>query len=766
MFREWRAVFKKPTWIVVMVGIALIPALYNLIFLSSMWDPYDKVSNLPVAIVNQDKKATVQGKDLTVGADMVKNLKKNDALDFHFVDKKEAQEGLKKGRYYMVVTLPSDLSKKAATILTDKPEQMTIDYQTSSGHSFIASKMSDSAMEKLKTSVANNVTKSYTTSLFESMGKLKDGLGQAADGSQQLTTGAVKLKDGSQTITTNLETLAHSTLTFANGSEKLTTGLITYTNGVATLASGASELDSHSQELQAGGQSLVAAANSADLQKLVDGSSQLAAGLAQMSDQLNQHPITQAEKDKLASLSSQLSQFQALLASLPDKSSLQGDLETHLTNMGAAAQTILSAAQADQAAVLTQVQATAAYQSLSSDQQAELSQALTGVSSQAASQAQSILQTLGAIQSSLAASGAQDLTALKDQASSRLEAASQDIANIQLLMSGMEQIQTALNSQLVPGAQAIAAGTATLQGQLQAGASQLSTGIDSYTQGVSKIADGSQQLAANNSQLLSGSQQLTDGAGKIADGSSQLAAGGQTLTGGLASLVTGADKLGSGLVTAEDKLGQVTTTDQNATTLSEPLTLKKTDHDNVGKNGVGMAPYMISVALFVAAISTNTIFTTLPSGRKPKSRWEWLKGRFEINGSIAVLAAFLVYGAVHLLGLSANHELKTLLLILLASNAFMAMVTAFVTWNSKVGAFFSLILLLLQLASSAGTYPLQLTSKFYQFLNPLLPMSYSVSGLRQTISMTGDIGGQLSFLVFAWFAFIALGYALYKPDQD
>ena len=51
----------------------------------------------------------------------------------------------------MVVTLPSDLSEKATSILNGSPEQMQIDYQTSSGHSFIASKMSDSAMTQLKT---------------------------------------------------------------------------------------------------------------------------------------------------------------------------------------------------------------------------------------------------------------------------------------------------------------------------------------------------------------------------------------------------------------------------------------------------------------------------------------------------------------------------------------------------------------------------------------------------------------------------------------
>ena len=140
--------------------------------------------------------------------------------------------------------------------------------------------------------------------------------------------------------------------------------------------------------------------------------------------------------------------------------------------------------------------------------------------------------------------------------------------------------------------------------------------------------------------------------------------------------------------------------------------MSKTDRDNVPVNGVGMAPYMISVALFVCALSTNMIFAKLPSGSHPESRWAWFKSRFEVNGTIAVIAGVLVYGAVHLIGLSANHEMATLFLCVIGSVAFMSIVTALTTWQRKIGAFLSLILLLLQLASSAGTYPLALTNGF------------------------------------------------------
>lgn len=485
MFKEWKSIFKKPTFIIVMIGISLIPALYNIIFLSSMWDPYEQLSDLPVAVVNNDKEASYNGNTMAIEKDMVSNLKENKTLDFHFVNEEEGKKGLEYGDYYMVVTLPSDLSEKAASILTDHPEQMQIDYQTSSGHSFIASKMSDSAMTQLKQNVSTNVTKTYTKALFNKMVDLKDGMSQAVSGIEKLSTGS-------------------------------------------------NQLNQKSQELIAG---------------------------------------------------------------------------------------------------------------------------------------------------------------------------------------------------------------------------------------VDKLQSGSSRLADKSSQLISGASRLESGANKLADGSGKLAEGGTKLTSGLEDLQSGVASLGQGLGNASDQLKSASTESKNAEILSNPLSLSKTDNDQVPVNGIAMAPYMISVVLFVAAISTNMIFTKLPSGCHPESRWAWLKSRAEINGIIAVLAGILVYGGVHLIGLTANHEMKTFILIILTSLVFMSMVTSLTTWNSRIGAFFSLILLLLQLASSAGTYPLALTNDFFRAINLCLPMSYSVSGLRQTISMTGNIHYQVIFLAVILALFTGLGILAYQPKK-
>ncbi len=876
MFKEWKAILKKPTFIIVMIGISLIPALYNIIFLSSMWDPYGKLSDLPVAVVNNDKETSYNGNSMSIGKNMVSNLKENKTLDFHFVDDEEGKKGLENGDYYMVVTLPSDLSEKAASILTNHPEQMQIDYQTSSGHSFIASKMSDSAMTQLKQNVSTNVTETYTKALFNKMVDLKDGMSQAASGSEKLTDGANQLATGSQTLTTNLHSLADSSLTFSNGTEQFTkglssyvsgveqlhlglgnfnSGLVTYTGAVSQLDSGLGQLASKSPELVGGINQLYTGVESytggvsqlnAGLNQFSSGVSaytngvgnlatgayqlsnqsatlrmgveQLSEGIQQLSSKLE---ASSEQKDQINQLSSGMNQLNQAIQNIDVGDTKQ--LDSVLSSIVSLSNQMLASAQSDKATTLANIQSTAAYQSLTSEQQAEISASVSQNLTDSIQSAQSIVALVQGLQGSLEnlQNQSSNLSTLKNQANQVLPLASTSLTG---LSSGLTEIQGAVTSKLVPASQSITSGVnaytagvdkvsqgasqlseknSTLTGgldqlvsgsttltqksfnltagvgqlvektpELVSGIEKLSTGSNQLNQksqelitGVDKLQSGSGQLADKSSQLLSGASQLENGSNKLADGAGKLAEGGTKLTSGLEGLQTGLASLGQGLSNASNQLKSASTESKNAEILSNPLSLSKTDNDQVPVNGIAMAPYMISVALFVAAISTNMIFAKLPSGRHPESRWAWLKSRAEINGIIAVLAGILVYGGVHLIGLTANHEMRTFILIILTSLVFMSMVTALTTWNSRIGAFFSLILLLLQLASSAGTYPLALTNDFFRAINPWLPMSYSVSGLRQTISMTGNIHHQVIFLAVILALFTGLGMLAYQPKK-
>ena len=262
--------------IIILIAIITIPAIYTSVFLGSMWDPYGDADELPVAVVNHDKKVKYEGKTLQVGDDLVKNLKDSGSLDFHFVSDKKAEEGLKSGEYYMIISIPEDFSKNATTLMDKNPKQMKLIYKTNPGTNYVASKMDDSAMAKIEKSVREKVTETYVKTVFDQIKTAGSGFQKAADGSKKIESGAKKLKAGNDTIEQNLKKLASSTLTFQNGAKSLSVGLKTYTAGVAKVDSGAKSLKSGTKTLKNGVAALQTGAT-----QLSNGSKSLKLGISQ-----------------------------------------------------------------------------------------------------------------------------------------------------------------------------------------------------------------------------------------------------------------------------------------------------------------------------------------------------------------------------------------------------------------------------------------------------------------------------------------------------
>lgn len=735
--------------------------------------PYGSLDNLPVAVVNKDKTATLNDKKLTIGDDMVDSMSINKALDYHFVSQKKADKGLKDGDYYMVITLPEDLSEKASSLLTDNPKKLNIKYQTTAGRSFVASKMSESAMTKLKDTVSENITETYTKAVFKSMSGLQDGLQEASDGGNELLSGSQQLESGSQTITDNLNTAASGSQTLADGTATLSSGLTTYTNGVSTLASGANELNSNSVALISGIAQLKE--SSTQVQRLVDGANSLTDGLQQLATSTT---LSAEETENIQSLISGLPQLNAgiqqLNASVSEISTNVDitQISTVLSDIASQAQGILKAEEKDSSDRLAAIQATPVYQEdLDASQQAQLVNALNTSGNSVSQQAQQILTDVQTMKASLTA-----LSPLSSKVT-ELQTAVSQIANqsnvalpgsvkaLTTLSTGLNQVNTATTTQLVPGSSQIASGISTLNTKLSSGANELLTGATTYTNAVSQIASGANQLVANNNQLTSGASQLQSGAEALASGSSQLAAGSGTLTSGLTTLTSGLSTLSSSLTDASKQLSLVSVTNKNAKLVSNPVSTKETDNDNVKVNGIGMAPYMIAVSLMVVALSTNVIFASSLSGRPVKNRFEWAKQKLFINGLISTVGSLVLYGAIQFLGFEANYEWRTIFLIILGGWTLMALVTALVGWDNRYGSFLSLVMLLLQVGSAGGSYPIELSPKFFQVVHPYMPMTYIVTGLRQTISMTGSIGTQVGVLSAFLVAFMVFGLIIYRQPK-
>ncbi|HEP6579364.1 TPA: YhgE/Pip domain-containing protein [Streptococcus pyogenes] len=755
MLEELKTLIKNPKLMITMIGVALVPALYNLSFLGSMWDPYGRVNDLPIAVVNHDKPAKRADKSLTIGNDMVDKMSKSKDLEYHFVSAKQAQEGLKEGDYYMVITLPEDLSQRAATLLNPEPQKLTIRYQTSKGHGMVAAKMGETAMAKLKESVSQNITKTYTSAVFSSMTDLQSGLKEASAGSQTLASGAKTAQAGSQTLSTNLAALTGASQQFQQGTGRLTSGLTTYTDGVNQVKNGLGTL-------------------STDIPNYLNGVSRLSQGASQLNQGLSQ--LTQAttlsdEKAKgiqslivgLPVLNQGIQQLNTELSTLQPPNLNADELDNSLGAIAQAAKQVIAEETAAQNEELSALQATSVYQSLTAEQQGELAAALSqSDKSQTVSAAQTILSSVQTLSTSLQSLSQEDqskqLEQLKEavaqianQSNQALPGASSALTE---LSTGLAKVNGSLNQQVLPGSNQLTTGLAQLN--------RYNTAIGS---GVIKLSEGTNALSSKSGELLDGSHQLSEGATKLADSSSQLSQGGHQLTSGLTELSTGLSTLNGSLAKASQQLSLVSVTDKNAKAVAKPLVLNEKDKDGVKTNGIGMAPYMIAVSLMVVALSTNVIFANSLSGRPVKDKWDWAKQKFVINGFISTMGSIVLYLAIQLLGFEARYGMETLGFIMLSGWTFMALVTALVGWDDRYGSFASLVMLLLQVGSSGGSYPIELSGAFFQKLHPFLPMTYVVSGLRQTISLSGHIGVEVKVLTGFLLAFMVLALLIYRPKK-
>lgn len=1029
----------------VVVAIVLIPTIYTTLFLGSMWDPYGNLDKLPVAVVNEDKAVSYNDRELNVGEELTDKLREEESLCFNFVDAETAERGLRNGTYYMVITIPEDFSANAATVMDEKPEKMELAYQTNPGTNYIASKMSETAMEKVKNSVAEEVTKTYTQAVFDQIAEVGDGMQEAADGSRDLKDGVNKISDGNRTITDNLETLADSSLTFREGSDTLRVGLKAYVDGVSTVKDGAGQLDSGAAELKDGAAAAVSGVNElsdgtgtlvSGAEELKSGAGTLHAGLSKLDGQI---PALRGGVDQLVqgtgalaggatqlqtggtSLKVGVSNADAAMAelcggletlrqsteTLPDAAEQlhkgagalvegtevleagSGDLKTGIGMLKAGMETVNGEDGANSQQLADGVSALnqgldQLYTMLTTGKEGGGSTQNSGEAAAAQSKvdvsdAKAALETLygvrdglqgkagdleasvdalgsvypasadgleAALEEAVASGDIGQAAAIADQAiavakenenavyegNSRLESAAAQLresssavreagesvsaaadAAVQGLdsidgqiMSGAENLQPsaadaqvmeqvvnavgrlrdssellaektaaytggvkaaaekmaaletgaeALHSgatQAKAGAEKLEAGTdglsqktpflkagieqaaaaggqfrteamkpllngadslldgitgvsdgvgrvkegaQTLQGkvpELAEGVSQLDQGAGSLDDGAGTLSDGAKrlddgakallagsgqlydgaaqlkdgtgslvsgtgELTANNSTLLDGAYQLSEGAGQIQKGAGQLRDGSAELGDGILQAADGSHTLSTSLLDGAEQVKNTKTTDNTVEMFAAPVETNETMITTVENNGHAMAPYMMSVGLWVGCIAFSLMYPLTKYKGKLKSGFSWWLSKASVLYAIAVLQAVAMVLLLHVFdGFDPIEMGRTIGFACLASVAFMSVMYFFTNFIGKVGSFLMLVFMVVQLAGSVGTYPLEISGSFVPYLHKWVPFTYSVEAFRSTISGGESIQNAVIFMIILCVVFTGL----------
>ena len=805
--QEWKNILKNHWIQIVLVALILIPSIYTVVFLGSMWDPYGNSGDLPVAVVNKDKAVEYNDKKLDVGDQLVKKLKDNDSLDFHFVNSKEANKGLKNGDYYMVITIPSNFSKNATTLLDKNPKKMVLNYTTNPGTNYVASKMDDSAIAKIKAEVSASVTKTYAETIFTSIGTMSDGFAEASDGTQQLSDGMTQLEDGNKTISDNLKVLASSSLTFKDGTNTLTKGLKDYTNGVVTVNNGIYQLKTGVGDYTAGvSQALVGAnqlvenntalnagvkALGEGAEKLVAGNQQVVDGVKKLQENLETSKKTMAaSQDSLTQLSKgkkSLDSYATLIKTLnSNAASLNNqELTAYADQLTKIANTLLlngmTRDQIDQCTIpgvfsLANYLPASTYPNGIDSYMDSVATYTTGADTAINTLSSSTKSSLNDLDAALNGGTLTDGTKVPTGLVSGTQTVQAGLNEVNAKVNGgkyvtvdndgnIKQVTVDSKDALVAGVQAYTAGVDSLQ----KGLTQIADNNTALTSGVDQLATGTSTLVSNNATLMNGANQLSDGAGQISDGASKLAAGSDTLGDGIKSAADGVTTLNDALKSGAEE-SKIDSTDKTTDMVATPVETSHKEISKVENNGHAMAPYMMSVGLYVTCLAFALMYPIRHGIKKAENAWKYWASKATVMYTVSTLAAIVMVTALRLInGFEPVNLGLTYLLAILVSAAFMSLVMLLSLTTGFIGDFLLLVFMIVNLGGSAGTYPLDTGPAIYKAIHKFVPYTYSVDGFRKTISMTAP-SISVEIAVFAGIlivcSLLTVVYFKYKNKED
>ncbi|TDD77817.1 YhgE/Pip domain-containing protein [Actinomadura darangshiensis] len=653
---------------VAIAGLVLLPLLYAGLYLWSFWDPYARLHHVPVALVVKDEPAKANGKTVHAGADLADELKKRKVFDWQTVSAAEADKGVRSGKYYMSLTIPSDFSWRIASPSGNgTPTPAGLRLQMNDANNYVVGTLAQAAFKEISAAAGSEAVHGYFDQIFLSFGKLHDELGKAAQGADKLAEGSGQAQ---------------------NGAGKLAEGAGEAKTGAGKLKGGIDDARSGSGKLTSG------------LDDLRTGTGQVAAGMQQLTT-----TVDRASNTLVPLLKENAPEIrQAALAVAQGADALADGADRLPAQTGAAVERAENA----QAELKTYL---AAHPEIPPDVRNDLARAATQV------------------------------VVVAKQVDGYVRDHDGDLRKVAADAHTVEQT-----------AREIAKDAPVLAAKVE----KARQNVDRLNAGTHRINAGAGQLLAGSSQLTNGLGTLSGGAGQLRNGLGRLSTGAVTLETALAQISNGNEQLANGL---DDGVAQIPNynDDQRSARddmMSDPVRLASTTDNKVPNYGTGFAPFFIPLSLWVGGMIIYMLLRPLNpralAGTAPGRRVAlagWLPA-----AAIGVAQAGVVLAVLHFtLGLRAEHWPALIAFLALASAAFLAVIQWVNARFGPIGRIIALALLMLQLTSAAGTYPIETSPGFFQAIRPYLPMPWVVDAVRHLISggpMTSVWQGCAVLIVF------------------
>ena len=697
--------------LIVAVGLVIVPTLYAWFNIAGSWDPYGNTGNLKVAVANSDDgyMSDLIPVRVNIGDTVVSALRENDQLDWRFVSESDAVEGVRSGEYYAAVVIPENFSSRMMTVFSSDAEHAEIVYYENQKANAIAPRVTDKAASTVRQQID------------ETFAKTISDVGLAT------TSSLLEFMDGDQiaAYAGNLSgTLAGAitTLRDASGSVDEFAGLLQSSTGL---------LDSTSDLLASAG-----TANK-DAEALVGDAK---TGLSGMHDALDAAvaAINQSLKDSAGDYDA--------AAKAIDEAFGAADAHVSLTV------TQLRDASADvakRASDMRDVQDNI----LAVERDVEGSNLPEKLKAELVQKIDIVANTVGNV------ANQQELLAkhLSDAAASLETGAADARAKAQAVKDGIAEAKGSIGG--VKDSY-----NATLKQQV----SDLSDAVADVARRGSDMAD---DLGATVTDLSHAASALSD----------DLAGAHEVLAGASADLVSAADdlqRLKEGLDTAVtsgdlDRVRELIGSDPAALAdaLAAPVALDRQAVYHIKNYGSAMAPFYTTLSIWVAGIvlaamlKANVDEADVKALGNPRLHELYL-GRYAFFALLAFAQATLVCaGDLLFFGIQCEHPFQFMLVGWLAGFVFSNMIYTLTVSFGDIGKAIAVVLLVMQVAGSGGTFPIEMTADFFQAVYPFLPFTHAINAMHA--AMAGAYGMEfwieLGTLALYLIPSLALGLVFRRP---
>lgn len=676
--RDLRRIVRKPFVLIIVLGMCLIPSLYAWFNIYANMDPYALTKNIRIAVTNTDEGEDVENVGpINIGNDIVEELGNNHKLGWTFVDEETALSGVRSGEYYAAIIIPDNFTEDMLSFLSGTLNKPSLDYYVNEKVNAIAPKVTDSGAN----AVESSINKEFVAAVSKILSELASE--DFSDLQSGLNRGYSSLVSGLRQIRSNIHDYQEALVSFDS-----------------LCAQSESSLD--------------------DMDKLLDSVSDAAATSA---DSLykGRDTLSDARSASEKYISSISSFFDSSISSL---SGVRAEAVKGLGDLNAGIQTAYS----------------------------EVSSAFT-IADRLDETNADIVNTVNELYNDYGSDLNIDLdgdgVTPYDALTEIVNSINDNYTRHSTLLHSIEDMNRSLASLSQTAFDSVSGANFSLDDYLNALQSMRSDFSDSTVSSLNQSLDSvSSSIGTLSALLLSASTdaqtlRLTSGQlrSALTDIQITLTSTGRALSSvsdDLASLIGDLNALSSSQ--AYQALEDLSNLDSDAisSALSSPVELEANSVFPVENYGSGMTPFYTSLAIWVGGLVMIALFKlTVDEDEEIHDLrpYQAYFGRWFLFILIGLIQSVIVcLGNIFLLHVQCLHPLLFILASCVSSFVYVNLIYALTAAFRNVGKAISVILIILQIPGSAGTYPIEMTPAFYRAIHPFLPFTYSINAMRESVA--------------------------------